>query len=417
MDTPLKIGIWLPRGYSPKVGGGFSYVERLIEEVDQFDFDKRLEIVFISEEKDKYDLKKEIVKVVHPKEHFKTFLLGKIIGLFSRLSFLFGKGIVRWMQKKYYQPLHSRLIKRDLLKEEVKIIYYPLQQTSVVNDFPFIATYWDMGHLTTHAFPEMHHKGGFEAREFFLRKQLPKALAIFTESKTGKEELIRITGLFAERIKVLPIFPGKVADLTVTSEAQESILSELGLEKENYFFYPAQFWPHKNHTLLLKAFKQLLSNNNQFIYLVLTGSDKGNRKYIESLIDQLALREQVIFPGFVSMETLHTLYKNAIALVMPTFLGPTNMPPLEARKLACPVLCSDLPGHREQMGEGAFYFDPLSESELLNQMKKVMIKTERDYLIAKANKELELSSFTSEVSGSLLQDYFLELLSIRQTWN
>ena len=45
------------------------------------------------------------------------------------------------------------------------------------------------------------------------------------------------------------------------------------------------------------------------------------------------------------------LYKNSLALVMPTYFGPTNIPPLEAFALGVPVLYSDLPGLREQVGE------------------------------------------------------------------
>jgi glycosyltransferase involved in cell wall biosynthesis len=34
--------------------------------------------------------------------------------------------------------------------------------------------------------------------------------------------------------------------------------------------------------------------------------------------------------GFVSHEELSALYKNAVALVFPSFFGPDNLPPLEA---------------------------------------------------------------------------------------
>jgi len=39
-------------------------------------------------------------------------------------------------------------------------------------------------------------------------------------------------------------------------------------------------------------------------------------------------------------------------MVFPTYMGPNNLPPLEALALGCPLLYSDLPGHLEQM-EGA----------------------------------------------------------------
>jgi glycosyltransferase involved in cell wall biosynthesis len=70
----------------------------------------------------------------------------------------------------------------------------------------------------------------------------------------------------------------------------------------------------------------------------------------------------------VSTEELAALYRNAFGLVMPTYFGPTNIPPLEAFALGCPVFYSDLPGLREQVAEGAFLFDPSSADSLVGQI-------------------------------------------------
>jgi glycosyltransferase involved in cell wall biosynthesis len=41
---------------------------------------------------------------------------------------------------------------------------------------------------------------------------------------------------------------------------------------------------------------------------------------------------------------------------MPSYFGSTNLPPLEAVSLGCPVIYSDLPEFREQMGDAAIRF-------------------------------------------------------------
>ena len=48
-----------------------------------------------------------------------------------------------------------------------------------------------------------------------------------------------------------------------------------------------------------------------------------------------------------------SFYKYAVALVMPTFFGPTNIPPLEAFALGCPVITSNIYGIPEQVGDAA----------------------------------------------------------------
>ncbi|MBK8586427.1 MAG: glycosyltransferase [Bacteroidetes bacterium] len=84
------------------------------------------------------------------------------------------------------------------------------------------------------------------------------------------------------------------------------------------FFYPAQFWAHKNHYNLLLAFKKL-QNDFPDLKLVLTGSDKGNKEYIKEVVSKLDLKNHVLFPGFVDNETMVGFYSHASAMIMPSF--------------------------------------------------------------------------------------------------
>jgi glycosyltransferase involved in cell wall biosynthesis len=54
------------------------------------------------------------------------------------------------------------------------------------------------------------------------------------------------------------------------------------------------------------------------------------------------------------------LFAGAEALIMPTFFGPTALPPVEAWSLGCPVITSDIRGIREQMGDAALLVNPRS---------------------------------------------------------
>jgi glycosyltransferase involved in cell wall biosynthesis len=54
---------------------------------------------------------------------------------------------------------------------------------------------------------------------------------------------------------------------------------------------------------------------------------------------------------------------------MPTFYGPTNIPPLEAMALGCPVAASKIYGMPEQLGDAALFFDPRSIEGIAQAMK------------------------------------------------
>ena len=193
---------------------------------------------------------------------------------------------------------------------------------------------------------------------------------------------------------MMPMFPGPVVDVVVPKTDQKLFLDRSGQIEGSYLFYPAQFWQHKNHINLLKALKILKEKFDLIVPLVLVGSDKGNLNEVIANISLLGLSSQVHYMGFVSLSEQRTLYENALALVMPTFLGPTNMPPLEAITIGCPVICSDLPGHREQLKDAALYFDPYSSEDLAEKIKSFV-----------QNKELQKILLQNAVSLKLKRSF------------
>ena len=212
---------------------------------------------------------------------------------------------------------------------------------------------------------------------------------------------------------IIPIFAGNCIEEQVSAERQAEILLQFGLVKNRYFFYPAQFWAHKNHANLIKAFAEFLKKHPEY-KLVFTGSDKGNKVYVQSLVEQLELKDKVVFTGFVENAAINTFYTNATALCMASFFGPTNMPPLEAMHIGCPVICSDIAGHREQLGDAALYFDARDSKALTQCMEEVVAN--RDRYAAAIEKQKEKATFTIEEALRRINQYMVELIAIRSAW-
>jgi len=266
--------------------------------------------------------------------------------------------------------------------------------------------------LSTFAFPELT-TSDFETRYSFYSKTILKALCVFVESNSGKEELLNYTNLSADKIKVVPIFP---KSRILNSKSNLPILSKYKLIKKQFFFYPAQFWTHKNHYSLVLAFNKFVKENKSY-KLVLTGDDYGNKEFIIRLVKKLKLENKILFLGFVAEIEIEFLYTYATALVFPSFLGPTNMPPLEAREFECPILCSNLAGHRETLGNGAIYFEPNSESQILECMNKMTIEENRIKLIKTASLEKKKTKFTLKHALISIENHLKELATIRRIWD
>ena len=147
----------------------------------------------------------------------------------------------------------------------------------------------------------------------------------------------------------------------------------------------------------------------------MTGPDRGNYEYIKSLIVDKGMESQFHYLGFVKREFLCHLYQNCIALVFTSIVGPNNYPPIEAASLGCPVLLSDLPGHREQMEDAALYFEKFNPSQLADKIELLINdKDLRETLICRGIKLTE--SLKPEAYLESLRKVFEEFTQYRKLW-
>jgi glycosyltransferase involved in cell wall biosynthesis len=142
--------------------------------------------------------------------------------------------------------------------------------------------------------------------------------------------------------------------------------------------------------------------------LVLCGTHDGSVRErtfreLNALVRELRLGGLVHMLGYVPDADMPALYGEAVALVMPTFFGPTNIPVLEAWARGCPVLTSDLRGIREQVGEAALLADPRSVEEIAAGIERLWLDDGLRRTLAERGRE-RLHAFTPEAyRGRLLE--------------
>jgi glycosyltransferase involved in cell wall biosynthesis len=229
-------------------------------------------------------------------------------------------------------------------------------------EIPYIVTVWDLEHRFSPYFPEVSHGGEWSIREKHYETFLRRAVYVVVGTQAGKAQVEAFYQVPPERIKVIP-FPTPNLTSEVSDASQKNILEKYNIP-ENYLFYPARFWGHKNHANLLIAVKLLKDKYNQKFPVVFVGSDSGNLSYIKRLVNELNLQDQVFLLGYVPRHDLKELYENAFALTFVSFFGPDNLPPLEAFSVGCPVIASDVSGAPEQLGEAALLVDPKNPEQI-----------------------------------------------------
>ncbi len=314
----------------------------------------------------------------------------------------------------YIQKLFGfNKFEKYLLNKNIDLVYFlsPSNWSNYLENLNFIITIWDLCHRDEPEFPEVYKKRIFERREKDLNNSLRRAVAVIADSELGRHNILKRYMVDESRIYIAPFLPS--LNISNPNIAINKKIKEKFNISRDYIFYPAQFWAHKNHTYILQGIKILKDEFNTIIDVVFVGGDTGNLEYVRGISDELNLSDQVHFLGFVESDDMASLYKKSIALVMPTYFGPTNIPPLEAFALGVPVLYSDLPGLKDQVGDSALLLD-LNNPESMAKHIVNLLSSEnlRKKLIDLGKKRINIKNNYFEIVSLISFKYQIKI----QTW-
>jgi len=100
---------------------------------------------------------------------------------------------------------------------------------------------------------------------------------------------------------------------------------------------------------------------------------------------------------------------------MPTYFGPTNLPPIEAFHLGVPVFYSDLAGLREQV-EGAAFLMDLGDADSLASQLDALLSDKLDVNSVTANGKIKVDTWTEQDYWQGLIKIFSSYRPILNTW-
>lgn len=274
----------------------------------------------------------------------------------------------------------------ELLKNNIDLVYFlsPSNKAKLLQNINFVFTVWDLCHREMLEFPEVSFNGEFVNREGLYQTILKKSVAIITDSNHGKRNIIKYYNIDNNRIYPVSFKPSN----SVMLENLVDIKNKYHIDCP-YIYYPAQFWAHKNHIYIIDALREL-KNDGIIVKAIFSGSDKGNLKMVLDYAHKKGVGHLIQYIGFVPNEDVYSLYKNAVALVMPSYFGPTNIPPLEAFFVGIPVIYSDFDFFREQTKDAVLYCD-LNQPKILAEQINLLLTNDllRNELISKGKKYLE----------------------------
>lgn len=243
-------------------------------------------------------------------------------------------------------------------------------------------------------------------RKIINRQLVKKAISIICESEFVKKDIIRFLQVPECKIRVITAPPLSLKRVPYSTKELENLRMKYNLHRE-YLFYPAQFWPHKNHIRLVDAFAKI-SVKYPHINLVFTGQKRYDYKRIFEKINALGLAARVNHLGYVGQEDLGGIYQGALALVMPSLFESVSIPIYEAFQYEVPVCCSNVVALPEQVGEAAALFDPTSIESISATLDSILGSDDFRNRISQLGR-LQLSKVTPSIYARKLSDLVEEL--------
>jgi glycosyltransferase involved in cell wall biosynthesis len=261
---------------------------------------------------------------------------------------------------------------------------------------------------TLHDLQEFHYPDNFSWGQKRWRRSVHlrlsrRAARIICESEYVKSDIVRIFNVADKKVAVIAAPPLRqtVAELSFTE--LEKVRSRLGLPNR-FVFYPAQFWPHKNHFRLVEAFKQVAAQEPE-LKLVLTGKKNYEYGTIMRAVEEARLENNIQHLGYIEQADLQAIYHLAAALVMPSLFESVSIPIYEAFQAGTPVAASGILSIPEQVGEAGLLFDPFSSSSIAESILKLVNDPELAKRLEKLGRE-KMTSMTPQHYCSQLQDLF-----------
>jgi glycosyltransferase involved in cell wall biosynthesis len=142
--------------------------------------------------------------------------------------------------------------------------------------------------------------------------------------------------------------------------------------------------PRKNHLGLLAAWEALRQKSASPLALVLVGSPGWGNKNLLRAMQKWQQQGELFHLSAVPASEMRTLYAAADAVVCPSVDEGFDLPAVEALCCGGAVAASDIPVHREILGEAAVFFDPYSTDRMCEALVGVLAEDAQPELRRKA---------------------------------
>jgi len=221
-------------------------------------------------------------------------------------------------------------------------------------------------------FPELFDSNELRDRERQWNFVATRADAIIAISQSVASDAVASDPQVVDKVFVCGFPP--IFTLDSLKQVPDGIRQRYHLP-ERFFLVCNQFFQHKNHVLVLRALEHVKETGAAPPVVAFTGLPHDYRQpqsfaNLLRFVNENGLNEYCRFLGVSPRDEQNELIRAATAVIHPSKFEGRGAIVEEATVLGAPLLCSDLPVHRELHAPGALFFRPDSVEELVTLMRK-----------------------------------------------
>ncbi len=264
--------------------------------------------------------------------------------------------------------LKIKALKLEQLTGDFDLLFMPnLNQFNIKDKAKLVITAHDLSPVLTPEFYDAKRRLWHKFLNY--KKAFSRANVLFAVSEYTKNDLIKVFGINAEKIKV--IYPGLDHNLFNSREMleeQRSLRNRYGLPGDFYLFL-STVEPRKNLKTLIRAFEQV----DNSVSLVIAGRLGWKYKKDFRLIKKSKKNVKIKYIGYIAESDKPALIKLAKALVYPSFYEGFGFQPLEAFASGTPVIASGITSLPEVVSDAGLLINPYSVDDLSFALSEIVL--------------------------------------------
>jgi len=187
-------------------------------------------------------------------------------------------------------------------------------------------------------------------------------------------------------------------------------LERHGLQPSRYILYVSRLEPENNAVLVIEAYRLAGGLERLDAPLVIVGDAPYASSYRRQIDDLAQSTPGVILTGYQFGEVYRELQSNCLLYVQATEVGGTHPALIEAMGRGAAIIATDVPEHREVLGETGDYYERGSAEDLAKAMTALADDGPRRQAMGHSARSRALAVFSWDAVTSEYEQLFESLI-------